>query len=164
MRAAIYRVPIGPGGAVGTPATISLDPDAIDFVPGAFNLNGIEATADGGTLIVVNSTAGKLYTVDPASGEVEEIDLGGASVGNGDGILLEGRTLYVVRNQLNRVAVVRLAPDLESGTVIDELTSNDFDVPTTIARFGDSLYAVNARFRPPGTPPPEEFWVTRLER
>jgi sugar lactone lactonase YvrE len=168
MRPAIYRVPIGPGGEVGTHSTIPLDRDSIGFVEGAFNLNGIEATPSGDTLIVVNSTAGRLFTVDPTSGaateaDAAEIDLDGASVSNGDGILLAGRTLYVVRNQLNRVAVVRLAPDLASGAVVEELASTDFDVPTTIARFGHSLYAVNARFRSPGTPPPEEFWVTRLE-
>ena len=168
MHPAIYRVPIGPGGEPGMPSTIPLDPGSIGFVEGAFNLNGIEATGSGDALIVVNSTAGKLFTVDPTSGAAPdvhavEIDLDGASVSNGDGILLAGHTLYVVRNQLSRVAVVRLAPDLASGTVVEELTSTDFDVPTTIARFGDSLYAVNARFRPPGSPPPVEFWITRLE-
>lgn len=164
MRPAIYRVPIGLDGTIGDATTLTLDPAEIGFVPGQFNLNGIDATADGDTLIVVNSTAGALYTVDPDSGDTAQIDLGGASVGNGDGILLHGKTLYVVRNQLNLIAVVRLAPDLASGTVDDEPITGDFDVPTTIARFGPSLYAVNARFRPPGTPPPVEFWVARVDR
>jgi sugar lactone lactonase YvrE len=163
MQAAIYRVPIGPGGAIGTPATIALDPAAIGFVAGAFNLNGIDATADGDTLIVVNSTAGALYAVDPGSGDVSPIDLAGASVSNGDGILRAGRTLYVVRNQLNVVAVVELAPDLTSGVVVEELAPDDVDVPTTVARFGSSLYLVNARF---GTTdePPVPYWVTRIDR
>jgi hypothetical protein len=30
--------------------------------------------------------------------------------------------------------------------VVDTITDDDFDVPTTIAEFGDALYAVNARF------------------
>jgi outer membrane protein assembly factor BamB len=164
MQPAIYRVPIGTGGAIGTPETIALDPVAIGFVDGAFNLNGIDATANGDTLIVVNSTAGALYAVDPTSGEVSPIDLGGASVSNGDGILLAGRTLYVVRNQLNLVAVIDLAPDLSSGAVVEQVAPDGVDVPTTVARFGSSLYLVNARFRPPGIPPPPEFWVTRIDR
>ena len=69
----------------------------------------------------------------------------------GDGILLHGRTLYVVRNRLNQIAVIRLSPDLSSGTVVDVITSAAFDVPTTIARFGNALYAVNARFTTPAT-------------
>ena len=46
--------------------------------------------------------------LDPATGEATEVDLGGASLTNGDGILLDGRTLYVVRNRLNQIAVVEL--------------------------------------------------------
>ena len=88
------------------------------------------------------------------------IDLGGESL-HGDGILLEGHTLYAVRNQ-DHVAVIELAPDLSSGTVVDQLTG-DFDVPTTVARFGSSLYVVNARFGTTGEPP-VAYWVTRLDR
>lgn len=159
----IHRVPIQPNGVIGTPSTLPLDSSAIGFVPGAFNLNGIDATPSGDTLIVVNSTAGALFTVDADTGAVAEIDLGGASVSNGDGILLHGRTLYVVRNQLNLVAVVALSPDLAGGVVADQLAVDGFDVPTTIARFGSSLYAVNARFGTPVTAD-TEYWVSRLDR
>jgi hypothetical protein len=41
---------------------------------------------------------------------------------------------------------VRLARDLASGTIGQPITDSDFDVPTTVARFGKWLYAVNARF------------------
>jgi len=110
------------------------------------NVNGIDATPNGDTLVVVQSNTGKLFTVDPRSGVTREIDLGGATVVNGDGILLAGRRLYVVQNRLNRIATVRLSPDLTSGTVESLTTDPAFDVPTTIARFGSRLYAVNARF------------------
>ena len=68
----------------------------------------------------------------------------GESVQNGDGILLDGRTLYVVQNQLNRIAKINLAPSLRSGRVVTRITSPDFSVPTTIAELGRRLYAVNA--------------------
>jgi len=161
MRPAIYRVPIGVDGSIGAPITIEFEESAIGFQEGAFNLNGIDATPDGGTLITVNSTAGALFLIDAASGAVTPVELEGGPVTAGDGILLEGRTLYVVRNELNLVAVVRLSPDLANGVVVDELTG-DTDVPTTIARFGASLYVVNAAFRPPEAPPATEFWVTRI--
>ena len=71
---------------------------------------------------------------------------------NGDGLLLEGRTLYVVQNQLNRVAVIQLAADLGSGTVLRHLTHPAFAVPTTIDRVSGRLYLPNARF---GVPSPD---------
>ena len=147
----LYRVPLSPGGALGAAAeTIPLSGD-IAFVSG-FNLNGIDATPNGRTLVVVQSNLGRLFTVDPRTGVADEIDLGGETVTAGDGILLDGMTLYVVRNQQNRIAVVRLARDLGSGTLLTHLTHPDFSVPTTIAEFGQRLYAVNARFGTPVTP------------
>ncbi len=80
-----------------------------------------------------------------------EIDLGGGSVPNGDGILLEGRTLYVVQNRDNKIAVIALSDDLRSGRITRYITDPDFDVPSTIDDTRDHLYAVNARF---GTPSP----------
>ncbi len=148
----LYKLPLLPGGRPEPSGLTSL-PLTGDFqtVMGGFNANGIAATPDGKTLIVVNSALGTLYTVDPSTGVATAIDLGGDSVLNGDGILLEGRTLYVVQNMSNQIAVIRLAPDLSSGRVAQVITSSAFDVPTTIARFAGALYAVNARFSTPPT-------------
>ena len=133
-----------------------------DLQPG-FNLNGIVASPNGRTLLAVQSNTGRLWRIDPATGESEPVDLGGASLDNGDGLLLAGRTLYVVQNRSNVIAVVRLDPGFDSGEVVRTIASDDFDVPTTIARFGNSLYAVNARF---GTPPTADtgYWITRVRR
>jgi sugar lactone lactonase YvrE len=153
-QAVLYRIPLGPGGRLPDQSGVTeLElGDGFEVVSG-FNANGIDATPNGESLVVVNSTTGLLYRVDPTSGETTEIDLGGDLVTAGDGILLDGKTLYVVRNQLNQIAVVALAPDLSSGDLVDTITDPDFDVPTTVAEFGDSLYAVNARF---GTDNPGE--------
>ena len=120
-------------------------------MPSSFNLNGIDATPDGKALVVVQSVNGKLFNVIPATGATSEIDLGGATVANGDGLLLHGRTLYVVQNRLNQIAVVSLGKNLASGRVARTITDSDFDVPTTVDRHG-SLYAVNARFGTAPTP------------
>ena len=133
------------------------------FTPGAFNANGIAATPNGKALIIVNSVDGLLYKVDPKSGEATRIDLGTATLPNGDGILLQGKTLYVVQNRLNQVAVVRLNSDYTSGRISNTLTRPEFRVPTTIARFGDALYVVNARFGTPPTPD-TEYEVVRVRR
>ena len=68
----------------------------------------------------MNSTDGELYRIDASTEDVTTIDLGTRACTR-DGILLEGHTLYAVRNQGN-VAVIELAPDLSSGTVVDQLT------------------------------------------
>jgi sugar lactone lactonase YvrE len=148
-RAVLYSVALSKNGNPAASAqSIPLTGD-FQLVAG-FNLNGIDATPDGKTLVVVQSATGKLFGVDPGTGATTEISLGGGSVPNGDGLLLHGRTLYVVQNQLNKIAVVALAKGFASGTIERTITDSDFDVPTTIDRHGKSLYAVNARF---GTTP-----------
>jgi sugar lactone lactonase YvrE len=118
-----------------------------DFVYGpGFNANGIAATPNGKTLIAVQSSTASLFRIDPETGVADRIELTGGDAANGDGLLLEGHTLYVVQNQLNRVAVIRLAPDLGSGTVERHITHAAFRVPTTIDRVGGRLYLPNARF------------------
>ena len=160
---AIYRVAIGPRGGIGAVTTIQLDADDIGFVPGAFNLNGIESAMGGRFLLSVNSTSGELYRVNPRNGNARTIDLGGASVSAGDGLLKVRRTLYVVRNELNLVAVVRLRPGLLAGRTVNELTARRLDFPTTAALFAGSLYLANARFSTPVTPD-TQYWVSRLDR
>lgn len=152
FNAVLYRIPLGPGGELPGPTAaeaIALGGNWIQVA--GFNANGIEATPDGRTLIVVHSVLGNLYTVDPESGLAMQIDLGGdGEVVSGDGILLDGRTLYVVQNFLNQIAVVELGANLASGSLTHTITDTALDVPTTIAEHGSRLYAVNARF---GTPP-----------
>ena len=132
---------------------------------GAFNLNGIDATADGKTLVAVQTGGGKLYRIDPATGSAKLITLaGGESVMNGDGIMLTGRTLYVVQNQNNRVAVIALAKDLASGRVVTRLSDSDFSVPTTIDDLGKRLYAVNARFNAVPDPDAATYQVVQLRK
>ena len=69
----------------------------------------------------------------------------------------------MVRNQLNQVAVVDLDPTGTSGQLVDVLTSPNFDIPTTVAAFGASLYLPNGRFTTPPTPT-TPYSVTRIDR
>ncbi|MBJ7471148.1 MAG: PQQ-like beta-propeller repeat protein [Solirubrobacteraceae bacterium] len=123
-----------------------------DADPATIDANGIVALPSGKQLLVVQSRTGKLFKVDAATGVSVEVNLGGATLTNGDGMLLEGRTLYVVQNRLNQIAVVKLDRDASAGTVERTITSPLFRVPTTIAKGAFGLYAVNARFGTPPTP------------
>jgi sugar lactone lactonase YvrE len=150
----IYRVPLLKNGQLPDPAMVEeiMLGGEYQFTPGAFNANGIAVTPNGRTLVIVNSTEGALYNVDPSTGVATHIDLGTGAVPNGDGILLQGRTLYVVQNQLNQIAVVGLNPKFTAGTIQTVVTSPLFRVPTTIASLGNALYVVNARFGTTPTP------------
>jgi sugar lactone lactonase YvrE len=149
----LYVVPISPDGELGEAQTLPLTGE-LQYTAG-FNVNGIEASPDGRTLLLVQSNTGLLFRADAQTGVTEQVDLGGASLTNGDGLLRQGSTLYVVRNRLNEIAVIELDPSYESGTLVDTITDSDFQVPTTVAAFGPYLYAVNARFGTPPTPDTE---------
>jgi hypothetical protein len=129
--------------STGAASTLQLGGDYA-HVPGQFNANGIAATPNGKRLIIVQSVTGSLYSVDPKTGEADLIVA--PSMTNGDGILLRGKRLYVVRNRLNQVAVLRLRDHFTRATQTATLTDEDFDIPTTIARHGKRLYVINARF------------------
>lgn len=154
-------VPLGPGGSL-PPSGAAAQLPLVGFPAVAgFNANGIEAGQDG-RLIVAHSSVGALFAVDPATGATEQIIVGGA-LPFVDGITRQGSTLYAVQNQLNQIAVIRLAPDLASGTIQNVITNPDFDVPTTVALFGNAAYVVNARFGNP-SPGTADFAVVRTER
>jgi outer membrane protein assembly factor BamB len=143
--AQIYALPLD-GGPL---RTIALTGD-FQLVEG-INLNGIVASR-AGWLLSVQTATGKLFRIDPATGATKEVDLGGATLANGDGLLLEHGLLSVVQNRLNQVAQLRVARDGLSARLIRTLTDPDFDVPTTITRAKGALYAVNARFGTTPTP------------
>jgi sugar lactone lactonase YvrE len=146
----LYALPLGRHGGLpgqGKVHTLPLTGDlAYTEATTDVDLNGIVAARDGRVLLSVQSSTGKLFRINPRTGNTREVDLGGATLTNGDGLLLAGRALFVVQNRLNQIAVVLLSKSLDQGRVVAELTDPDFDVPTTIAFQAGRLYAVNARF------------------
>lgn len=144
----LYKLPLHHGRLPDRAVTVPITGDLV-YTEG-FNVNGISRTPDGKALLVVQSNTGGIFRVSTA-GVSREVALSEAMT-NGDGLLLRGRTLYVVRNQLNTVAVLRLDRDATSGRVVDNLTDPRFDVPTTVGAFGGRLYLPNARFSTPPEP------------
>ena len=152
VQAQLYFVPVSRAGVPApTFRTLGLSGPAAALSPvsGTVNLNGIQATANGKTLIVAHSANGQLYTVDPRTGASATI--AGVSVPEVDGILLEGRRLWAVQNT-NQVTRIRLGRHLRSGVVDKVITSDLFQTPSTAARFGRRLGVVNAKFDT-GIPP-----------
>ncbi|HYN97676.1 MAG TPA: superoxide dismutase [Pilimelia sp.] len=151
---ALYRLPLGRRGALPGPTGFVRVPLVGEWAQIAGNnANGISRTPDGRALLVVQSATGFLFRVDPATGVATRVNLGAETLlTNGDGLLLRGRTLFVVQNRLNRIAVISLNRAGTAGTVAAHLTSPNFDVPTTVAAYRGRLYLPNARFTTPPTP------------
>jgi sugar lactone lactonase YvrE len=162
FQARLYFVPVSRAGVPGpTFRTLAVSGPAAEL-SGEVNLNGIQATANGKTLVVAHSANARLYTVDPASGVSATI--AGVSVPNVDGIVLEAGRLWAVQNFSNQVARIRLAPDLSSGVVEEVITSDLFQVPTTAARFGSRLAVVNAKFDTGIPPTADQYEVILVDR
>src|SRR5512132_565749 len=164
FHAQLYFVPVSRAGVPGpTFRTLVLSGPAATLIGnGAVNLNGIQATPDGKTLIVAHSANAQLDTVDPATGASARI--AGVSVPNVDGIVLEAGRLWAVQNFSNQVSRIRLAPDLSSGVVEEVITSPLFQVPTTAARFGSRLAVVNAKFDTGIPPTADQYEVVLVDR
>lgn len=143
--------------------TLPLTGDWVQQPAPAFNANGIAATPDGKALLVVQSATATLFRVDPRTGVARKVDLGGYALTNGDGLLVRGRTLYAVQNQLGQVAVFDLNRRGTAGTLDKVLPVPDSDVPTTVAAYRDSLYLPNARFGNP-SPATADYWISRIDR
>ncbi|THF85774.1 superoxide dismutase [Deinococcus sp. KSM4-11] len=150
QRPVLFRLARTPTGLGTLDAWLDLSGTPITYGAG-FNLNGIASTPDGKYLLVVQSNTGKLYRITVADKSVTEIDLGGETLTNGDGMLLDGQTLYVVRNQNALIVPVTLSADFASGTVGSSFTDATLKYPTTIALSGSALLVVNSQFDKRGT-------------
>ena len=150
----LYKVAIGRGGSLAAASeTLPLTGD-LSYSAG-FNLNGIDAAKNGKWLVVVQSNEGKLFRVNPRTGVTRELALTGGDVMTGDGILLQGKRLFVVQNTRNQIAVIRVDRRLTEGAIKRLIKDPLFDVPTTIDDVGhNTLYAVNARFGVPSAQRP----------
>jgi sugar lactone lactonase YvrE len=160
--AELYRVFPNPDGGYEFEPFLSFEATVLEYDEG-LNLNGIAASEDSRYLVTVKSNTGELYRIDPGTEEVSLIDTGGADLTNGDGILLDGQTLYVVRNRQELIVPIELSEDFSSGVAGESFTDESFMFPTTIAKVGDRLLAVNAQFdRREGQDPELPFDVTSL--
>ena len=151
LRPILWMADAGARVLAAPQAWLNFDGTALEYAPGA-NLNGIVATADGKTLIAGQMNKGLLFKIDIASRKVTPIDLKGQTVEGVDGLVLRGRTLYVIRQPAAEIVTVALAPDLASGRVVSRKAVDGLLWPATGALAGDELLVVNTQFnrRPTG--------------
>lgn len=145
FRPVVYRVPLTADGVGDIEPWLDLTGTPIEYGDG-FNLNGISASDDGRHLLTVHTGTGELWRIDVETQAVEQVDLGGASLTTGDGLLLDGRTLYAVRNSPGVVLRIELSEDLRSGEVTQEIADPSFRYPTTLAEYDGQLLVVNSQF------------------
>ncbi|MEW2141342.1 superoxide dismutase [Micromonospora vinacea] len=159
-RQVLYVVPLGPGGRLPAPTAFRvLQLSGPAATPDVYH-NGIVALPDG-DLLVAQMLTGQLVRVDPRTGGSRLVDLGGYSVERADGLVLRGRTLYVIRNLTNVVAVVRLNAGYTTGVVQREITGPQLRSPATGDLLGSALYVVNGRFDVESTPS-TDYDIVRL--
>jgi sugar lactone lactonase YvrE len=158
LQARLYFVPVSKHGVPGTVRTLDVSGPAGEL-SGDFNLNGIQAAHGGKTLIVAHSTNGRVYTVNPRTGASALIE--GIETPSPDGLVLEGRQLWVVQSA-NQISRFTLSADLSRATLKKVITSPAFATPTTAALFGHRLAVVNSHFDTgvPPTSPTYEVVVT----
>jgi sugar lactone lactonase YvrE len=158
LQAKLYFVPISRSGRPGTFRTLTLTGPAGD-ASGQFNNNGITTAPDGKSLIVAHTTRGELNKVNPRTGASETIQ--GVSVSGADGIVRDGRTMWVVH--ANQVSRFRLNHDSTAGTLEKVITSTTFQSPSTAAKIGNRLAVVNAKFDTGFPPTADQYEVVVVD-
>jgi sugar lactone lactonase YvrE len=126
------------------------------------NANGIASFARGGLLVVVQFNTGKLFRIDTRTRAVSEIDLGGAAVAGGDGLVADGDRLFVVRHLDGQITEVRLLRGRREGRIGATITGGGLMFPTTAARAGERLLVVNSQFDQRGGRPVLPFTVASV--
>ncbi len=152
----IYRLPLGRNGGlppnadgvtrIDLPDEFILDPETDPCCGG----NGIVSTPDGKTLIIGHSNLSALYRVDPATGEVVEIEVSPPLTGFLDGLVMHNRTLYIITPgdtaAEDMVQVVELDKGLLTGTLVGKITDPNMSGVASGALLGESLYVNNAHY------------------
>lgn len=134
--------------------------DATGIIPtsGPFNLNGIVPTSDGRGLVVVQST-GALWRIDLQTRAVTPITLDGltgADLVGGDGIVLRGKKLYVIRNFPRKLVELRLTDQFTRAVFVSSVDTDPERVFTTAKYAHGRLLAVDSKFDETVGQPPYE--------
>ena len=142
-------------------AWLNLAGTPIKYGPGV-NLNGLVPTPDGRALLAVQTNTGELWRIDLRTKAVRRVMTG---LMNGDGLLLDGRTLYVSRNKDGIVSKVMLGADYASGQVMAEEPVTGLRFPTTLSAIGGDLIVSQGQLdKLQGGTPETPFRLTRFPK
>lgn len=153
FRPILFRGSSNPKAEGELESWIDLSKSPIKYQPG-FNLNGIVASRDGRQLLTIQSVTGQLWQVDTNTKAIREVKVTGGSLVNGDGLVLDGNTLYVIRNQDAEIAKVELDSRWQNGQVVSRMTDARLRYPTTAVKVRGGLLVVNAQTHKSKSPPP----------
>jgi sugar lactone lactonase YvrE len=123
--------------------------------PAGFNLGGIVVSPDRRSLVVAQGNVGKLWRFDLRSRAVSPIDIGDVNLVNADGLVLQGRTLWVVRNFSRVLTTLHLGPKAATARLVSEQPTDPDRVFTTAKLAQGRLLLVDSKFdeNPVGLPP-----------
>lgn len=126
------------------------------------NLNGIVATPDGRYLLTIQLNTGDLWRIDTRNKSVTKV-MGGLK--HGDGLLLDGRTLYVARNADQVISKVVLSADYGSGQLMMEEPAQGLRFPSTLSMIGGDLVSTQSQLdKLKGGTPETPFKLTRFKK
>jgi hypothetical protein len=160
MRGLLFRVPAAAlTKRTSTPRRLSPFVRLADTPIGSYS-NGI-VPAGGRYLLVVGLSTGVLGRIDLKTKDVRAVS--GVQIPAGDGLARTGRTLYAV-NSGTQVSQYRLSRDWLSGSVVRDITSPTFHLPTTVQIAGPRLLVVNSQFDRRGGTPDLPFTLSAVPR
>ena len=157
----IWRVSHGPAGW-RIERWLDVSP-AITYTPSLtdFDLGGIVSTFDRRYLLTTQGTTGQLWRIDLRTRAIAEVDLGGVRLTNADGIVLRGRTLWVVQNFTRQISKLKLRHKFKTATLDEVLPTPADRTFTTAKRVGGRLLVVDSKFGfPPAAAVAEDRIVT----
>ncbi|GAA1517629.1 SMP-30/gluconolactonase/LRE family protein [Kribbella lupini] len=136
--------------------TIRTWADATGTIPTqtGFNLGGIVLSPDRTALIVAQGNVGKLWRFALRTGAVSAVDTGTADLVNADGLVQDGRTLWVVRNFSKVLTTLRLAQDGRTARLVAATPTDPERVLTTAKLVQGRLLLVDSKFDEPTATPP----------
>ncbi|MEV0802084.1 SMP-30/gluconolactonase/LRE family protein [Kribbella sp. NPDC050281] len=141
--------------------------DATATIPtqSGFNLGGIVLSPDRRALVVAQGNVGKLWRFDLRTGRVSTIGSGTADLVNADGLVQDGRTLWVVRNFSKVLTTLRLSQDGRTAQLVSATATDPDRVFTTAKLAQGRLLLVDSKFDVPvGLPPYQVVALTPPRR
>jgi hypothetical protein len=154
----LYRIRLR---AASTPGTTTIQPwldvsPTVSYATGdgprGVNLNGIVASRDGRTLLVVQTNTGALFRIDVGSRQINRVDVDGTNLLFGDGLLRLGNTLYVARNAANEIVELKLRADWHEAVVTTIISNHRLAFPTALAELRGRLLITNAQLNAAAAP------------
>jgi sugar lactone lactonase YvrE len=159
-RGLVFRVP-AKALSKRTAATARLRPFVrVKDTPIGSYANGI-VSAGRRYLLVVGLASGVVGRIDLETKQVRQVK--GFSLPAGDGLARSGRTLYGV-NLGSRITQVTLSRNWLHGSVVRQITSPTFHLPTTLQILDKRLLVVNSQFDKRGGSPLLPFTVASVSR